>query len=619
MSNKVEICNKYTLNNPFDNDKDPIHNLLSNYDEIKKIYQNLNNNNDFFKFLYFNKEKVHKILYEEEEIYPINYNDKITFSELFYLSLLILDKENVNYSFSIEYIKSVNNIIKENKEITRLKKILFSKIILILIHNFKGEDEYDENIYGKEIEELVNENMEIIKNNIKAFEDLNLKYNENDIYSKKLDYIYMEIITALIKTNNFHDNCMDIIIEQLELDKIYITDTIFKGLSDLMDINNDYMKEYKINDINDLNDEKKIYFYYILIKFIFKENSLYVYQNDFLRFNIRKIIKLIKNKNTFIELLNNKKEIYEKRKVVLQILPYYNINNYINDINNNTNNNYNNNSNYYNISNSSISKSDINKIYSFSSISKIVENERQSKDGGKEISGIEGNKNNEIEESQDNTTKVEQIFCDKIEYEKAVKILERIIITMQIKAKELNYKEILIGNNFEKLENNLEFRDLLGLKADYDSIADYDDKIQNKGKITKEKYKLVYQNYKRFAIFIENIEEYIKKADIQFNPEITLELERDKKKEKNDIYYIKCISSFKNQINNTTLEYKDENILVNSIKGKSEGFLFLINELINDDYNGAKFIYDENEDNQTNELLNENDDNINDNIKESTN
>ena len=256
MNNKIKICYKCTLYNPFDNNKDPIHNLLSNFDEIKEICQNLNINNNF-KFLYFNKRKVHDILYEEEAIYPINYNDKIIFSELFYLSLLILDEEEtINYTFSIEYIKSVNNIIKENKEIKELKKILISKIILILIYNFKGEDQYDEDIYGKEIKKLLKENKEIIKKNIRVFKDLNLKYNENDIYSKKLDYIYMEIITALIKTNNFNDDCIDII-EQLELDKIYITDTIFKGLSDLMNISNDYMKKYKINDIGDLMDEKK--------------------------------------------------------------------------------------------------------------------------------------------------------------------------------------------------------------------------------------------------------------------------------------------------------------------------------------------------------------------------
>ncbi len=303
MNYKIVICGNFTLKNPFDDNKDPIHNLLSNFDEIKKITQNLSDDNRF-KFIYFNKKKVHNILYEEEEVYSINDNDKINFSELFYLSLLILDdEETINYTFSIKYIKSVN-IIKENEEIKELKKILISKIILILIYNFKGEDQYNEDI-NEEIEELLNENKELIKNNMRIFKDLNLKYNENDIYSKKLDYIYMEIITALIKTNNFNDDCMDII-EQLELDKIYITDTIFKGLSKLININNDYMKEYKINDIEDLMDENKINFYYILIRYIFKKESLYVFQNDFLLSNIKKIFKLIKSKKAQIQSLKKR-------------------------------------------------------------------------------------------------------------------------------------------------------------------------------------------------------------------------------------------------------------------------------------------------------------------------
>ncbi len=236
---------------------------------------------------------------------------------------------------------------------------------------------------------------------------------------------------------------------------------------------------------------------------------------------------------------------------------------------------------------------------------------------------------NKHNESQYNIINFENLFCDKIEYEKAAKILEKIKITIHIGEKEFNYKEILYGNNYDKLENNLEFRDLLGLKADYDLIDDYDKKIQNKKKIIKETYKLVYQNYKRFAIFIEEVEEYIKKADIKFNPEITLELERDKNKEKNkgqekDIYYINCISSFKNQITNkitdtTSLKYKDENILVNSIKGKIEGFNSLINELINDYYIGEDPFYIDIEDNQISGFLYENNDKINDNIEENSN
>ena len=41
------------------------------------------------------------------------------------------------------------------------------------------------------------------------------------------------------------------------------------------------------------------------------------------------------------------------------------------------------------------------------------------------------------------------------------------------------------------------------------------------------------------------------------------------------------------------MTFKDENILVHSINEKSQGFINLINELINDDYTDEKFIYNE--------------------------
>ena len=41
------------------------------------------------------------------------------------------------------------------------------------------------------------------------------------------------------------------------------------------------------------------------------------------------------------------------------------------------------------------------------------------------------------------------------------------------------------------------------------------------------------------------------------------------------------------------MTFKDENILVFSINGKSQGFNNLINELTNEDYDGENFKYDD--------------------------
>ena len=60
-----------------------------------------------------------------------------------------------------------------------------------------------------------------------------------------------------------------------------------------------------------------------------------------------------------------------------------------------------------------------------------------------------------------------------------------------------------------------------------------------------------------------------------------------------DIYNLSCFSSFYNQINKEKLTFIDENILVDSVNSKSQGFVNLINELTNEDYEGEEFKYDD--------------------------
>jgi hypothetical protein len=184
---------------------------------------------------------------------------------------------------------------------------------------------------------------------------------------------------------------------------------------------------------------------------------------------------------------------------------------------------------------------------------------------------------------------------EKIEYKVAKRILRRIKIILNIKKANkgaicksvFEYKEILYGKNLKYKLNN---RDDLKLDENYDLITDED---KNKNKNEKiENVELVYKNYKKFAVFIEDIEEYIKQEDIKFNPQIILEIEKEKIMNENNLYYLTCIYTFYNQMNNNEkMTFRDENILVNSIKGKCEGFFYLMNELSNDDYIGANFIY----------------------------
>ena len=284
---KENLCYIFTISNPFLNPNDPIYKLISNFDEIKHIYNS--NLKDNKKFFYFNKEKIHNILYDLEEILKIDDDkEEIKLSELFYFSLLLIDNPVlIRYEISINYIKKVNDLINKSKN--NSLKILLSKIILILIYNFKGQKYYDENDYGTEIEKIQGGCMSIIKNNLKV---LNIELNYEDFLDKTIDYIYMKIILSLIKLDDF--NNIENIIKELDLESINITEIINKGLYEELDNeNNTYWNRYKIDNLDDLKNEKIINFYYILLKYIFK-NSLYIYNILFLNANKRNLLELLK-------------------------------------------------------------------------------------------------------------------------------------------------------------------------------------------------------------------------------------------------------------------------------------------------------------------------------------
>ena len=102
--------------------------------------------------------------------------------------------------------------------------------------------------------------------------------------------------------------------------------------------------------------------------------------------------------------------------------------------------------------------------------------------------------------------------------------------------------------------------------------------------ITEEK------NYKRYLIFVDTIMDYIKKIKnkitykgkiyFEFTKESESQSEPIAEKDKN-IYNVKCIYSMED---NKEIKFRDDNILVDGINGKRQGFLFFIEELCNDDY-----------------------------------
>ena len=200
--------------------------ILSKYCEIENIL-NILDINQITKFCYFNRKGIHLILYNEQKEIVINKPNGLSY--FFYLSLLINEeKEIVNYSYSYDLI---NELELKNRNNNVLIRLITSKIILELIDNFKGLDNTENEKYNEKIEELTKYNEDYIKNNVINFQEYNLNYNYDNIINNKIDYIYIDIINALIKNRKLeeYDYTYDII-KLLDLENIDITKTMHEEL-----------------------------------------------------------------------------------------------------------------------------------------------------------------------------------------------------------------------------------------------------------------------------------------------------------------------------------------------------------------------------------------------------
>ena len=271
--------------------------LLNNFEEITEINKLEQKKIQFFYFL---RNKVHDILYEKEEIIKVDNNkENINLSSYFYLDLLINENNDiVNYEFSLTFIQNINKL-RENIKDDNYKKKLLSKIIKSLIYNYKGNDEYNKEKEKELLDNIENENNEIIK-------------NDNLYKKKKIDLIYSDIIINLIKGNKIDDyeNTYNII-NQLDLENINITKTMFDELSEALNINEDYIKKYIIKEIKDLYNKDIINFYYILFKYILK-NSIYIYHIPFLSEIRKNVLKFFRQDSSLNNLLESYKKISDK-------------------------------------------------------------------------------------------------------------------------------------------------------------------------------------------------------------------------------------------------------------------------------------------------------------------
>ena len=73
-------------------------------------------------------------------------------------------------------------------------------------------------------------------------------------------------MNRLLKSKDFNDLTYKII-EQLDLENINITKSIFNEIFKTLSSNENLINQYRLNTFDDLFDSKKIDFYYILFKY----------------------------------------------------------------------------------------------------------------------------------------------------------------------------------------------------------------------------------------------------------------------------------------------------------------------------------------------------------------
>ena len=326
-----------SLNTHLKTKEDPISFLLNDYREINSLLPLKKST----KVFYYNKIKTHNILYDSDEIIEIKDRLRKDLSFDFYLSSLIdTEPELINYKFLINYVKEFSKIkkYKEGKYLNLIKSIVTIKYI----NNYQNSD-LDEDIDSDGASLIKKESENWIQNHISFIKENFPELKGDNIYEMSIEKIYIDIIIYIIKNNKLsdYDFCYDII-EQIDLELIDIqfmeSEIKFNKILEVLDIKNDYIKNYVINYFEDIKDENKINCYYILMKYFFK-SSIYIYYIPLLFQVHKKIIEFIKTKD-FSSITFEKQSIKERFEYVIKAysdLDYYYYSIYLNKISDITN------------------------------------------------------------------------------------------------------------------------------------------------------------------------------------------------------------------------------------------------------------------------------------------
>ena len=267
----ISINNPIPKKIPLNKISDEFANDLIDFSGLQNIF-----NNELNIFKVWNQFDIHDILYKKDKLVEINENIS-DLSINFYLSLLIEYSTGiVYYEYEKEYIQNLQHLLNGKKDQLYYFFIL-SKIILILSDDFKNNPKYEED---KSIDEIIQDiNKDIENNNLLKVEDIN---------DKSINEIYVLILKDLIENKKFENlNEAINIMNQISMDNIDINEEMFNDIKEIFN-KKETKEEYLIKNEKDFKNINKINFYYIFLKYIFK-NSLFIYNFDFF-YSTRKFI-----------------------------------------------------------------------------------------------------------------------------------------------------------------------------------------------------------------------------------------------------------------------------------------------------------------------------------------
>ena len=156
--------------------------------------------------------------------------------------------------------------------------------------NEEDDDEVEEKC--KEFEKYCNEEIKKHKGELKNYKvDLDLDKLEEDDDKTGIEVIYSDIIKTLILKDKLKLFIESDFLKELEIKDLRLTPIIFDGLLKAFN-EKKIIDKYKIEKLEDLENEEKLIFYQVLFEYILKD-SIYICYIPFLIDTRKKIIEII--------------------------------------------------------------------------------------------------------------------------------------------------------------------------------------------------------------------------------------------------------------------------------------------------------------------------------------